>query len=266
MAAVKDLKLVQKKARRTFFWRLFGLMVVALFLILDLYFIIKSSDQLPYNISLATDRLSFYYAFFTTQTNYMVLIYLFALLLEHKVKKNNTPTNKIIFLAITVYITITMLVFWVGLFTIKGERNQYSDPYNLVKTIIMHLIMPIVMISCFFLTSGNEKYNLKEHHKLYLWFILFYPAFYLVYIMIRGNLRWNENYGEQSYPYPFLNYHQNGIGFLILAIIAILILAIGLQYFYMWINNFRYKKKHHRDNYQTPKSKITYTYNMNRKL
>lgn len=49
--------------------------------------------------------------------------------------------------------------------------------------------MPIIMIINFVFVCGEEVYSLKEHHKLYLWFICFYTSFYLIIVMVGGVLR-----------------------------------------------------------------------------
>ncbi|BET38872.1 Pr6Pr family membrane protein [Spiroplasma ixodetis] len=187
--------------------------------------------------------MAIYYFYFTTQTNYLVLIYLFAFLFESKFKENSKPSFYIL-LSITIYITITMLVFWIGIISNNQERSKYgTDIYLWFKKIILNLIMPIVMILNFALSCGRDFYSLKNHHKLYMWFILFSPCFYVVMVMVRGVLRVKQGENINTcYPYFFFNYQKYGVGILVTTIIFLLIISIGLQYLYLWIDNIQYKK------------------------
>jgi len=242
---ILNTKVEVKRIRKKFIWRLIGLFIILFFLVGDLVYLINYPNFFyDFTVSKPTERLAIYYSFFTTQTNYLVLIYLFSFLFESKFHKDNQH-KFYISLSITVYITVTMLVFWLGFFTGDSqERLKYTVLYSLLKTIIMHSIVPIIMILNFIITCGKEKQSLKNHHKLYLWFILFYPFFYFGFVLLRGTLRYHQ--GEQiatCYPYPFLNYEKNGVGLLIGTIIVIFFIFIVLQYLYIWINNFRFKKR-----------------------
>ncbi|WP_342254449.1 Pr6Pr family membrane protein [Spiroplasma endosymbiont of Zeiraphera isertana] len=251
---------LKKRNLIKFIWRLFGLLIISLFLIFDLIITINYPNAfIVPNVDKPTERLAIYYFYFTTQTNYLVLIYLFAFLFESKFKENSKPSFYIL-LSITIYITITMLVFWIGIISNSQERSKYgTDIYLWFKTIILNLIMPIVMILNFSLSCGRDFYSLKNHHKLYMWFILFYPCFYVVMVMVRGVLRVKQGENINTcYPYFFFNYQKYGVGVLITAIIFLLIISIGLQYLYLWINNIQYKKKHDDDKPNFPI--ITYPY------
>lgn len=237
--------MTKKKNLWKFSLRLLGLLIITMFLIFDLIITIDYPDDfIIAQVSKATERLGIYYAYFTTQTNYLVVIYLFSFLFESRFRPHSKPSFYML-LSITVYITITMLVFWTGIATNSHILSKYGTHfYPWFKTIVLHFIMPIIMIINFVFACGKEFYSLKEHHKLYLWFICFYPAFYLIIVMVRGVLRSQQ--GELNatrYPYFFLNYQVNGVGILVCAIVGIFVITISLQYFYLWINNITYKKK-----------------------
>lgn len=231
--------------RITFYIYLSVLVMMILFLIIDLINAIYNPNtavaiQLNYG-----ERVSHYYSFFTTQSNYLVAIY-FAMYLYCLHFKKSVPVFPIR-LAVTVYITITMIVFWVGLFNQVQDIDEYTA-YNWISTMILHLVMPIIMIANFILTSGKEKIIIKKWHHKYLWLIVIYPVVYSVVILIRGHLRFLDNKPSDTwYPYFFFNIHQD-LGWLIAtsAVILIFGLVFGLQYFYIWINNLmlaRNKKK-----------------------
>ena len=94
--------------KANFYIRLSALIMLILFLIIDLitaiYFPMQKFKPLGYG-----ERVSNYYAFFTTESNYMVVIY-FCVYLFDSHFRGTKPTFQTR-LAVTVYITITMLVF-----------------------------------------------------------------------------------------------------------------------------------------------------------
>lgn len=238
--------------KANFYMRLSALIMLILFLIIDLicaiYFPMEKFKSLGYG-----ERVGNYYAFFTTESNYMVVIY-FCLYLFNVHFRGTKPSFQTR-LAVTVYITITMLVFWLGIFTQEQDPKQYSI-YNWISTMILHLIMPIIMITSFVLTCGHNFVNLKKQHKIYLWLIVIYPAIYCVVILIRGHLRYLDymqsiakgltpGYPPRDtwYPYFFFDYSNEPNGWLMAsaAVIVVFGLCFGLQYFYIWVNNLMYK-------------------------
>lgn len=233
--------------RATFYVYLSALIMLFLFLIADLinaiYFPISIAKELGYG-----ERVSHYYSFFTTQSNYLVAIY-FAMLLYYSHFKKTLPIFQVR-LAVTVYITITMIVFWMGMIGGAAHIEEYTI-YRWIASMTLHLVMPILMIMNFVLTSGKEKINSKIWHHNYLWLIALYPAIYSVVIIIRGHLRYLDHKPVDTlYPYFFFNIDQP-YGWLIApaAIIIIFGLVFGLQYFYIWVNNLMYqrnKKQHQR--------------------
>lgn len=226
--------------RATFYIYLSALLMLFLFLVIDLinaiYFPIAIARDLGYG-----ERVAHYYSFFTTQSNYLVAIY-FAMLLYYSHFKRMLPIFQVR-LAVTVYITITMIVFWVGLFNQVQHIDEYKV-YNWINTMILHLVMPVLMIINFVTTSGKERMNIKIWHHNYLWLIAVYPAVYSIVILIRGHFRYLDGKPENTwYPYFFFNVFQP-YGWLIAtaAILMIFGLVFGLQYFYIWVNNLMFKR------------------------
>ncbi|MDQ7982775.1 MAG: hypothetical protein REH79_00965 [Spiroplasma sp.] len=227
--------------RATFYIYLSALIMMICFLVIDLV----TSIYFPSNITISLgygERVSHYYAFFTTQSNYLVVLYFVYYL--YTLYFNKTRPSFAIRLAVTVYISITMLVFWGGIFTQTQELIHYSI-YTWINTTTLHLIMPIIMITSFVLTSGREQIAIKKWHHNHLWLIALYPVIYSVVILIRGYLKSLDNITPPNtwYPYYFFNFYQP-YGWLIAsaAVIVIFGLVFGLQYFYMWINNLMFKR------------------------
>lgn len=231
-----------KLSRRTSFYiYLSALIMLFCFLIIDLVTSLYFPNDLTRALSYG-ERVSHYYSFFTTQSNYLVATY-FAYRL-YTLYFNKKRPSFAIRLAVTVYITITMLVFWAGIFSQAQDIHKYT-PYTWINTTILHLIMPIIMIANFIITSGQELILIKKWHHNYLWVIALYPIIYSIIILIRGHLRFLDGKPEDTwYPYYFFNFYQP-YGWLIgtAAIIIIFSLVFGLQYFYIWINNLRFNRQ-----------------------
>lgn len=234
------------KNNKYFFSIIILILLFVSFLISDLVLTIfyPQFSDFPY-IANPTERLSIYFSFFSTQTNYLVVTYLFFTLIIERVEKKIT-FNFNLLLAITVYITVTMFVFWTGAigdFLETGIANNWSLAYAWVKMIILHFIIPIIMIVYFVLISGRKYVYYKNYSKLYLWLVLIYPFLYLTAVMIRGELRYYQGYQPWTcFPYFFLNYHDNSILVFGVAIFLICFFIIGLQYLYLWVNNMRYQQ------------------------
>lgn len=244
--------------KANFYMRLSALIMLILFLIIDLisaiYFPMDKFKDLGYS-----ERVGSYYSYFTTESNYMVVIYFCLYLFD--VHFRGTKPSFQTRLAVTVYITITMLVFWLGIFIAEQDPKQYSF-YNWISTIILHLIMPITMITSFVLTCGHNFVSLKKQHKIYLWLIVLYPAIYCIVILIRGHLRYLDYMDSIArgdvfphpprdtwYPYFFFDYSVEPDGWLLaLAVVVVVFgLCFGLQYFYIWVNNLMYKRYQSRE-------------------
>lgn len=226
--------------RTTFYIYLSALIMLVIFLVVNLVTAIWIPNTAAIHLTYG-ERVAYHYALFTTQTNYLVAFYFIFYL--YTLYFNKSSPSFVIRLAVTVYISITMLVFWTGIFTHTYLHEDYS-PYNWVSTIILHLIMPIIMISSFVLTSGKELILAKKWHRNYLWLIIIYPVLYSIINLVRGYLRYLDHRPSNTwYPYFFFNFNQP-YGWLIVssAIIIIFGLVFGLQYLYIWINNLRFRR------------------------
>ncbi|WP_338984843.1 hypothetical protein [Spiroplasma endosymbiont of Diplazon laetatorius] len=208
---------------------------------LQIYAPKKNLEGIP-----AMERLNIYYAFFTTQSNYAVVIYLIVALFMRRIY--NTKPVFGIELAMTVYITVTMMVFWFGLLASPDEINAYY-PSNWVSTVVLHMCIPSIMIGYFLLSCGDHYHAPRRYSKFSLPLTCGYPAGYLIFAMIRGEIRfkyfspeffnkiysnspesewfwkniWSLDNGvidqtkyytqQMWYPYWFLNIHQFDLGY-----------------------------------------------------
>lgn len=150
---------------------------------------------------------------------------------------------------VTVYITMTMLVFWLGL-AVQGDIVTNMSVYEWISTFILHTIIPIVMILSYIVTAGDTFYKFETHHKTNYWLICLYPTIYLICILIRGYIRHSDHQPDNNlFPYFFLNFYATN-GFTLLAVGSVLIftLCTSFQYFYIWINNLFYFRKQIKEN------------------
>ncbi|ASP27909.1 hypothetical protein SCORR_v1c01340 [Spiroplasma corruscae] len=217
--------------------KLIILISLIIFLIFDALLQMYDPNKNFYGIP-AYERMDIYFSYFTTQSNYIVVCYLVIAILIKQIY--NTRLNFGAELAVTVYITLTMIVFWVG---IVGSSEQSSTTIpNWISTVILHLIIPIIMIYYFVISCGDIYFSNKKHLKFNFPITCAYPMLYLLFILIRGKLRfrmyspeffnniysdnnnwiWNNLWTDQNgvidksikydqqmwYPYWFLNLNR----------------------------------------------------------
>ena len=221
-------------------YRIIGVILIFIFLVLDFILVLNTAGV--DHLNSYGERLSHYYAYFTTQSNYLVFGY-FVFYLFHKKFKNTKP-DFIIRLMVTVYITMTMLVFWLGLFT-QGNIVRGISAYEWISTVILHTVIPVAMILSFCMTAGDAFYKFSNHHKGNYWIICLYPFLYLICVLVRGYIRHLDHKPENTlFPYFFLDFYAtNGVVMLATGSVLVLVLCTSFQYFFIWVNNLFYFKK-----------------------
>ncbi|WP_339030202.1 hypothetical protein [Spiroplasma endosymbiont of Cantharis nigra] len=162
------------------------LMVLLSFLafdfVLQIYAPKKNLEGIP-----TLERLNIYYSFFTTQSNYAVVFYLAMAIFMKKIYNTKPPFS--VELAMTVYISLTMIVFWLGLVASVDEMGAYY-PSSWVSTSVLHVFIPSIMIGYFIFSCGDQYYSPRRYSKFSLPMNCFYPTGYLIFAMIRGELRY----------------------------------------------------------------------------
>ena len=149
-----------------------------------------------------------FFSFFTILTNTLV-----ALFFTNKITRKMNIFNKNGALtAITSFILIVGLVYQAVL---RATWNPTG--LQLVVDELLHTIIPTYMFIYWLLYAKSNSFKLK-----YILPWLTYPIFYIVYIMIRGNL-------SGFYPYPFLNVTKIGLQQSIINISVILIVSLILM-------------------------------------
>lgn len=157
-------------------------------------------------------------SFYTVQTNLMVLLWSTIAVFFTNKKKNPLILGPIVRGGITVYITITFLIFVILLqpFYIPIE------PLPIFTNILAHYIVPILFIIDWIFTETKNKYE-----KRYAFYWLSYPFFYLAYSLIQGLI-------TGFYPYYFIDLSIVGpLVFLFAAVLGVLFYSVGRLYIYM---------------------------------
>ena len=155
-----------------------------------------------------------FFSFFTILTNTLV-----ALFFTNKITRKMNVLNKNGALtAITTFILIVGLVYQ---FVLRATWNPTGLQF--VVDELLHTIIPIYMFIYWLLYAKSNNFKLK-----YILPWLIYPIFYIIYVMIRGNL-------SGFYPYPFLNVTKIGLQQSIINISVILIVSLILMSFLILI-------------------------------
>lgn len=155
-----------------------------------------------------------FFSFFTILTNTLV-----ALFFTNKITRKMNVLNKNGALtAITTFILIVGLVYQ---FVLRATWNPTGLQF--VVDELLHTIIPVYMFIYWLLYAKSNNFKLK-----YILPWLIYPIFYIIYVMIRGNL-------SGFYPYPFLNVTKIGLQQSIINISVILIVSLILMSFLILI-------------------------------
>lgn len=187
---------------------------------------------------------------FSMQSIILVTVYFF-LVLNNKIYPDRSKfVNGRFGLAVTLYATITMLVFWSVLFKPSLDTLNTADAAKMtlfVYTFFLHLAMPLIAITYYLLNAGSQKWDLKRTLIVSMPLTLSYMVVYLAYILIKGTFvgivkKVNDvNIIDYSYPYNFLNF-KNSVGNFLIYFFAILVAFLILYALYFFYNNWRNKQ------------------------
>jgi len=165
-------------------------------------------------------------AYFTVQTNIFVLVWYIYLMLKKRFKKLPDVDSGLA-LALTIYITITGIVYWFVLVPIYGfTPNMFS-----LRNIWLHIVTPIFSIWVFFTMTRKEPIDQNQ-----IALTLIYPLLYLAMAFY-----FNTYFG--SFPYPFLDSEvMGGVLPVIFAIILMLLLFLFVGALYAKLYNKMFTK------------------------
>lgn len=163
--------------------------------------------------------------FYTIQTNIFVCVWFLYLLIKRFFTRL-PDVHQGLSMAITLYISVTCLVYWVVLVPmLKADPFLFS-----LSNIWMHTITPLSSFWCFMNFTRRKPIT-----SLNIIFAMIYPILYFL-----STLKIYSDYGK--YPYPFLNPEiMGGTIWVIFACILILVLFIVLS----WVLKKAYDKRLH---------------------
>jgi hypothetical protein len=180
------------------------------------------------------DRSEDYWRFFyqfTQQSNILVSSWLILLGLStfFKWEKiNRFVQQKIVILAVTLYISITFLIV---LFVLNPFYMGLWDPFSSTVELMLHHASAIVMWILFFLIEGFGELNYKK-----ILYTLIYPFLYVILNLVVG-YSMTYHTGEDAFAYGFINpntYNNNMFVYVLVLIVLVLIFgafSIGLAKF-----------------------------------
>lgn len=171
-------------------------------------------------IILSLSQLSFLlFSTFTFQSNLLVVLWLTLNLISYKWNINLKILQPAVHGAITLYISVTFIIFAILL-----APGYVPEGIYIFTNLMVHYIIPIAMIFEWILTETDAEY--KWSYELY-WMI--YPIAYLIYSLILGGV-------FSIYIYPFFDVTKLGVPGLVLAIIGLTSFFLLLGSFYIFLN------------------------------
>ncbi|NHK32480.1 MAG: hypothetical protein FK730_14095 [Asgard group archaeon] len=153
------------------------------------------------------------YRYYTMQTNLFAAIWLTLAIIFHRMPNRLNKIKGVLKGAITIYITITFIVYAIMLSSLYNP-TAILDKFTNIMT---HYAIPIAFLIDWIFTEKTIKYKWLN---LVFWVI--YPILYLLFAITHGKL-------TGDYLYPFLDVNDLGVGYFILAAVILLIgfLALG---------------------------------------
>ena len=167
-----------------------------------------------------------YFSYFTTQTNLMIDIWLTIAIIYANRENKPKILGSIPRGAITLYITVTFLIF--ALILSDGSLPQGLALYT---NTVSHYILPIAFIFDWVITETENKYEW-----LYDVYWIAYPILYLIYSLVRGAI-------TNFYPYFFLDLNVLSVIDLVVSAMGLTILFLLLGAIYICVNRTLNKRK-----------------------
>lgn len=190
-----------------------GLLILGLiFSVFIEHWYVNGNDEIDfYHNTFWLANLDVMTSFWSVQTIVLVEIWFLFALIYHRREWKNKISNFNSQLNITIYITVTFIIFWVAVsinfFTnlnIGFDFNNFPMTAKMIGS-LTHLIIPLSMIILFFIDSRFKNYKFKNT----LVSVIIYPVLYFLYVLIRAAiLDANDVILNliSIYPYSFLDF------------------------------------------------------------
>jgi hypothetical protein len=177
--------------------------------ILRLGILVLSWSAIILTLIPAWGDLGFFFSTYTIQSNLLVLVWLNIAILFQEKYKTCWFFSGVIRGAITLYITVTFIIFALLLAPFYHPTGMAA-----YTNLSLHYIIPIAFLVDWVLTEMYHVYQWK-----YTLFWLSYPIFYLILTLILGSI-------TGTYIYPFLD--LNAMGTESFALVCVILAAFFL--------------------------------------
>lgn len=189
-------------------------------------------------------------SFWSVHTNILIMLWFFYALIYHNREEKNKFTNLTAQTSITVYITITFLLFW-GI--IVGNILKISEydfatrtKSDIAITSLTHSLTPLLMIIYYFLSMGKRKLLYRTFLLKNIFLMLSYPFGYCIFLVLRAQLVSGDKIPDFVYPYGFLDFSKPLFGTSVglsnfVCIFTLTALLILFNLLYIALNNFKFK-------------------------
>ncbi|MCK8638763.1 Pr6Pr family membrane protein [Fructobacillus fructosus] len=160
--------------------------------------------------------------YYTTLSNVLCILYFIGLLILHN--QVRSPNIKG---AVTLAITVTMLIYW-GI--LAPHSFNIHGVWQLTGTLLVHLVVPSMVILDWFLFDQKGRFSIKA--PLY-W--LGIPLIYYAFTVIAANFKIIYPLTGDHYPYYFINSELIGwhAVFCFVAALLIFFLVFGYLLYYI---------------------------------
>ncbi|MBQ2729898.1 MAG: Pr6Pr family membrane protein [Clostridia bacterium] len=164
---------------------------------------------------------------FTNISNLMCAIYfIFAATIISLDKSRNGGSSPFpLFKGIcTMSITLTGIV---AAAVVGSEMT--ADTASGISTVLLHIVTPILIVTDWLLFDTKGRW----HKTAPIWWLIT-PLLYFIYIMVTAQFM--DSSDELRFPYPFLDYEQTGLPFLMIIVFVIAFFYIGIGYLCFFID------------------------------
>lgn len=175
-------------------------------------------------------------SYYTIQSNIIVLIYHFLLLLNNiGITSLLFVENKIVQISVVLCIILTFLIYHFLLKKhiindYKNGKSEYNH-YSLINYLV-HYICPILTF-IYWLIFGS-RVGLKPLDGIY-WVVI--PFAYLIFIFVRASLGFRFS-KHTRFPYPFMDFDRYGIKKCTINLILITIIFLVLGILLAFVSSF----------------------------
>lgn len=170
--------------------------------------------QLQHGVDNAFEAVNFF-SYFTILSNVVAAVLLWWE--TARPPESQSPTGAATRGAVTLYMTITLIVYWVLL---TDPHIGGAQPW---VNLILHLFAPVAVILDWIL---RPPHNLPGRAVVLAWLV--WPLIFVTYSLIRGML-------EDWYPYPFLDPDESGgylgvAGYCVAILVAFVVVGLALHW------------------------------------